>query len=94
MQSSCLVPGALALGLAACVSATPLELSPDNPANPRAPSGQVGGSTALDDYKSPTDFQARAAADRATSEHAMPSMQHGGMAGMQHGGAPQGAPSR
>jgi uncharacterized protein involved in copper resistance len=98
---------ALALGLTACVSAAPVELPDNHPANPNATAGIVDTGMALADYASAEDFAARAAAEAKApaSGHAgmqhgamlgMPGMQHrgmdhGAMPGMQHGGAPQGA---
>jgi hypothetical protein len=73
----------LALGLTACVSAAPLELADDHPASPAAASGLIATPSAIEAYKSPDDFVARAAADASAppSSHAG----HGGHAGMQRG---------
>lgn len=74
----------LALPLAACVSAAPLELAHDHPASPNATSGLIGTPAAFDAYKTPTEFEARAAADASA-----PPTDHRGHGGMQHGSAPQ-----
>jgi hypothetical protein len=73
----------MALGLTACVSAAPLELADDHPANPAAASGLIATPSAIEGYKSPNDFIARATADANAppSSHAG----HGGHAGMQRG---------
>lgn len=96
---ACTYFAALAFGLTACVSAAPLELPDNHPANPKAAAGIVDTGMALADYASAEDFAARAAADakaptggHAGMQHgAMPGMSHGDMPGMQHGGAPQDA---
>lgn len=84
-----LVLAMIALGLSACVRATPLDLSDDNPDSPSAASGIVDAPTALSTYKSADAFAARA----GTSTTA-PSGEMQGMPGMQHGGAPHSAGDR
>jgi hypothetical protein len=80
-SQSALALVAASLGLAACISATPLTLPDDHPANPKAASGLVGSPSALEDYKTENDFVARAAEDAKA-----PASAHAGHAGMSHGG--------
>lgn len=86
------------LSLTACVRLHPIDLTDDNPANPKAPSGFVDTPTALAHYRSSDDFAERASAEAKSPSggsmmdmHDMPGMDHGNMPGMQHGGAPHGA---
>ena len=79
-----------ALALSACVNVVPLQVPEHHPGSVKAPSGLVAAPTALEDYKTASDFAARAIEDaKAPQSHA----QHGN-GGTQHGSAPQGAPSR
>ena len=99
---------AAALGLAACVSAAPLQLPDDHPASPTAAPALLDAPTAFADYKSADHFAAGASAAATPSGgHAgMPGMSsmrhgmdHGAMEGMDHDmpampGMPHGAASR
>lgn len=99
MRTLChLIAGLAVISLTACVSAHPIDLAADNPANPTAPSGFVETPTAFAGYKTGEDFAARAGAEanRAAGDSMMhmrdmPGMDHGNMSGMRHGGAPHGA---
>lgn len=83
---SALSLAAAAFGLAACISAAPLELSNDHPANPKGTAGLVATPAALEDYKTSDDFSARAAADAEAPAGGHQGMQHGGMAMPPSGG--------
>jgi predicted small lipoprotein YifL len=93
---SSLILAVAALGLAACMSATPLALPDDHPASPMAASGGVDTATAIANYKGADDFAARALAETHSGGH--DGMQHGSMpsggmsgeSGMQHGGMQHG----
>ena len=74
---SALALAAASLGLAACISATPLTLPDDHPASPKGAAGLVSAPTALEDYKTADDFAARSAAD--ADAPASGQMQHQGM---------------
>ncbi len=80
---------AAALALSACVAAAPLHVPEDHPANSKGPAGLTGSPVALDEYRTPKDFDARAAADAnaPSGGHAgHGAMNMPGMSGMQHGG--------
>jgi hypothetical protein len=82
------VLAATTVGLAACVSAAPLQLPDDHPASPAAAAGLIDIPTAIAGYKSPDDFMARSAADTNAPAGGRAGMRHdsGGMAGMQRDG--------